>query len=102
MTCVIIIGPLGGTGITKDDKLAETKTGPDGAFELFGVSNENLKITAKFNLYHQCGMTVPVCYYKLSYTVPSTHIFSGSKAKTFYNAGTIELAHQKQERDCLN
>ncbi|CAJ0571711.1 unnamed protein product, partial [Mesorhabditis spiculigera] len=87
---------------TPDDKLAETKTDSRGYFDIQGVGHEVTRLNAIFNLYHRCGMTVPVCYYKNSFKIPFDYVTSGRNPDKIYDAGTIELSLLKKDRDCIN
>ncbi|CAJ0565584.1 unnamed protein product, partial [Mesorhabditis spiculigera] len=87
---------------TTDDKLAETQSDGQGYFKLVGTGREVSRLNAKFNIYHRCGKTLPVCYYKYSFAVPSSFVNSGTFANKVYNAQTIELSLLEKHRDCLN
>ncbi|CAJ0565567.1 unnamed protein product, partial [Mesorhabditis spiculigera] len=87
---------------TLDDKLAETKTDHEGYFRIAGTGSEVSRLNAKFNIYHKCGMTVPLCDYKFSFAVPYDFVNTGTYANKVYNAQTIELSLLEKHRDCIN
>ncbi|CAJ0939025.1 unnamed protein product, partial [Mesorhabditis belari] len=89
--------------ILPDTKLAQVNSDANGMFQLTGTSS-NLVFSAdpKFNIYHRCGMTVPVCQYKSSYKIPKQYVNSGSQSNNQFNAQTIELTLLKKDRDCIN
>ncbi|CAJ0582736.1 unnamed protein product, partial [Mesorhabditis spiculigera] len=86
-----------------DTKLAQVNSDSNGMFQLTGTSS-NLIFSQdpKFNIYHRCGMTVPVCQYKSSYKIPKQYVTTGSQAQNQFNAQTIELTLLKKDRDCIN
>ncbi|CAJ0582275.1 unnamed protein product, partial [Mesorhabditis spiculigera] len=89
--------------LTPDSKLGEVTSDSNGNFNLTGsTSNLLFNQDPKFNIYHRCGMTVPVCYYKSSYKIPSQYVSNGATASQVYNAQTIELSMLETDRDCLN
>ncbi|CAJ0923635.1 unnamed protein product, partial [Mesorhabditis belari] len=61
-----------------DDKLGETQTDNTGYFKLVGTGSEVSRLNVKFNVYHRCGKTLPVCYYKYSWAVPQSYVSSGT------------------------
>ncbi|CAJ0941605.1 unnamed protein product, partial [Mesorhabditis belari] len=87
---------------TLDDKMAETETDSRGYFDISGTENELTRLNAKFNIYHRCRKTVPICYYKASFAIPYDYVTSGQQASKIFDAGTIELSILKKDRDCIN
>ncbi|CAJ0924108.1 unnamed protein product, partial [Mesorhabditis belari] len=88
--------------LTMDDKLGETQTDNTGYFKLVGTGSEVSRLNVKFNVYHRCGKTLPVCYYKYSWAVPQSYVSSGTYPQKMFNAQTIELSLLEKHRDCLN
>ncbi|CAJ0939177.1 unnamed protein product, partial [Mesorhabditis belari] len=89
--------------LSPDTKLGEVTTNQNGNFQLTGTSDNWVSDQdPKFNIYHRCGMTVPVCYYKSSYDIPYQYVTVGTQPQQVYNAQTIELSMLPKDRDCLN
>uniref|UniRef100_A0AC34RFQ7 Transthyretin-like family protein n=1 Tax=Panagrolaimus sp. JU765 TaxID=591449 RepID=A0AC34RFQ7_9BILA len=79
-------------GVDADDLMGSTKSDSQGRFEVSGYTEEFTPIDPKINIYHDCNDGVKPCQRKVTIKIPDRYITSGKTAKTFYEAGTIQLA----------
>ncbi|KAJ1354951.1 Transthyretin-like protein 2 [Parelaphostrongylus tenuis] len=87
-----------------DDLMASGKTDSDGMYSLSGSTKEITGIEPYIAIYHDCNDGIKPCQRTFRVGIPKKYVTVGSKPKSTFDAGQLELAgkYPKEGRSCLN